>query len=306
MKETLSFQGRNVVRLSCGTASILIAPQHGAQLLEWSFGGKQIIRWPADADWSAPTKIRGGDPILFPFIARHYVDGVLGKWKDAAGVVRDLPAHGFAREMPYEVLESIDSLELRMAITDTEATRLAYPFAFRFEVVYRLTETSLEVQFITTNTGAPGSAPLPYYAGHHFYFNIPAKDRDAWEIDLPFAKAGYRGDDGNPVWNATPPADTTLGDPDLVDRFHTGPLETTFAALDRSTGAKIAFDLNPSGNAVPWHTVTTWTEKPESDFYCIEPWLGLPNAIHHGEGLRLLAPGATEKAVCVLHYSPGH
>ncbi|HEY8965764.1 MAG TPA: hypothetical protein VIM58_04935, partial [Candidatus Methylacidiphilales bacterium] len=142
-------------------------------------------------------------------------------------------------------------------------------------------------------------------AGHHFYFNIPAKERDAWEIDLPFAKAGYRDDDGNPIWNEIPPADTTLGDPDLVDRFHTGPLETAFAAVDRSTGARIDFDLNPPGNGVPWHTVTTWTESPEADFYCIEPWLGLPNAIHHGDGLRLIGPGETEKAVCALRYSPG-
>jgi len=49
--------------------------------------------------------------------------------------------------------------------------------------------------------------------------------------------------------------------------------------------------------------VTTWTEKPDSDFYCIEPWLGLPNAIHHGEGLRHVAPGATEIAVCRLDAS---
>jgi galactose mutarotase-like enzyme len=51
-------------------------------------------------------------------------------------------------------------------------------------------------------------------------------------------------------------------------------------------------------DSVPWYAVTSWTEKPESDFYCLEPWLGLPNAIHHGQGLRRIPPGETEKGVC--------
>jgi galactose mutarotase-like enzyme len=42
--------------------------------------------------------------------------------------------------------------------------------------------------------------------------------------------------------------------------------------------------------------VTTWTETDQSDFYCVEPWLGLPDAIHNGLGLRWLEPGRSETA----------
>jgi galactose mutarotase-like enzyme len=42
--------------------------------------------------------------------------------------------------------------------------------------------------------------------------------------------------------------------------------------------------------------VTSWTETERSDFYCVEPWLGLPDAIHNGFGLRWLAPGEQERA----------
>jgi aldose 1-epimerase len=53
------------------------------------------------------------------------------------------------------------------------------------------------------------------------------------------------------------------------------------------------------GESTPaWYDVTTWTQSDTADFYCIEPWLGLPNAIHHGHGLRHLAPGQSESAVC--------
>ncbi|HEY4804128.1 MAG TPA: aldose epimerase, partial [Paraburkholderia sp.] len=41
---------------------------------------------------------------------------------------------------------------------------------------------------------------------------------------------------------------------------------------------------------------TTWTLAPDSDFYCVEPWLGLPDAIHTGLGLRWLEPGETQRA----------
>jgi aldose 1-epimerase len=32
----------------------------------------------------------------------------------------------------------------------------------------------------------------------------------------------------------------------------------------------------------------------------VEPWLGLPDAIHHGTGLRMLAAGKEETASCEI------
>ncbi len=52
----------------------------------------------------------------------------------------------------------------------------------------------------------------------------------------------------------------------------------------------VNFDLQRP-DSVPWYAVTSWTLEPTSDFYCIEPWVGLPDAIHNGHGLRWLAPG---------------
>ncbi|HEV3105187.1 MAG TPA: aldose epimerase, partial [Trinickia sp.] len=60
-------------------------------------------------------------------------------------------------------------------------------------------------------------------------------------------------------------------------------------------GKRIDIDLQRPGS-IPWYAVTTWTEADVSDFYCVEPWLGLPDAIHNGFGLRWLAPGQSETA----------
>jgi len=93
-----------------------------------------------------------------------------------------------------------------------------------------------------------------------------------------------------------------LDDPGIIDQLNTKPLSDTVALVNAEARRRLAFELPHNGTA-PWYAVTTWTEKPDSDFYCVEPWLGLPNAIHHGEGLRHVAPGATEIATCVLDAS---
>jgi galactose mutarotase-like enzyme len=86
-------------------------------------------------------------------------------------------------------------------------------------------------------------------------------------------------------------------DPAIVDRFHClgaepdQPVRIVLPELQRI----IEIDLRRPGS-VPWYAVTSWTENEQSNFYCVEPWLGLPDAIHHGLGLRWLEPGAVETA----------
>ncbi len=95
-------------------------------------------------------------------------------------------------------------------------------------------------------------------------------------------------------------ADLRLSDRAIIDRFQIAPTEPAMALRHEGSGRQLVFELT---SPAPWYAVTTWTQAPESDFYCIEPWLGLPNAIHHGEGLRRLSPGATEVATVVLDAS---
>jgi galactose mutarotase-like enzyme len=158
----------------------------------------------------------------------------------------------------------------------------------------------LEVRFETTNRGV---APLPYYAGHHFYLAIPHAQRSDWRLPLPCAAWGRQAPDGSIVREQAASADLRLDDPALVDRFQIGPATDLVSLQNTATGSRLAFELPSSGGLAPWYAVTTWTEKPDSDFYCVEPWLGLPNAIHHGAGLRHVAPGTTETASCVLDAS---
>ncbi|MCZ3115028.1 hypothetical protein NYZ21_21560, partial [Acinetobacter baumannii] len=84
---------------------LLLAPWAGGRLVRWIHRGTDMLFWPDHADWSRPAKVRGGNPLLFPFIGRHFVDGEPGKWRDGNGVVRAMPQHGFARDLPFEIAD---------------------------------------------------------------------------------------------------------------------------------------------------------------------------------------------------------
>lgn len=296
MKSPLLFQNQPAFQLSNDYNQVIIAPDHGARILQWTRSEREIITWPANADWTRILKVRGGNPILFPFIARHFVDGKNELWRDRDGTVRPMPQHGFARDAKFSVVDD-GSQALRMRLVNSEETRTYYPFTFQFDVVVSLLPTSrLEIRFETTNTG---NTSLPYYAGHHFYLALPHSERADWTLHLPCASWGRQAPDGAIIHENAENNLLHLNDPTLVDRFQITPRDSKVTLLNTKTRQRLVFELTHP-DSVPWHAITTWTQADDSDFYCIEPWLGLPNAIHHGEGLRHLKPGRTEIATCIL------
>ena len=296
MKSPLLFQNQPTFEISDAQNQIVISAAHGARILRWTHEGREIITWPENADWNRILKVRGGNPVLFPFIARHFVDGKNELWRDATGTVRTMPQHGFSRNALFTVVDGEPDNTLRMRLVDTEETRAYYPFSFQFDVVVSLLPGSrMEVRFETTNRGIES---FPHYAGHHFFLPMAHNERADWTLDIPCKSWGRQAKDGAIIHEEAKSSLLHLDDPALIDRFQIEPTSGEIVLLNTKTQQRLTFELNHP--AVPWYAVTTWTEAPTSDFYCIEPWLGLPNAIHHGEGLRWLAPGATEIATCVL------
>lgn len=287
------FQDQDLVRIGHDENYLLLAPQHGGRLVRWVLRGEDILYWPDQADWSRPAKIRGGNPLLFPFIGRHFVDGEPGHWRDAEGTVHALPQHGFARDLPFTVAGTGDD-SIAMVLEPSDSTWAGYPHAFRFEARYRLLDSGLEVALCTGNTGG---TRLPYYAGHHFYFRLPAAQRRESRLSLPETTRMRQEPDGRLTAAAKGEPAYALDDDRLQDTFHVlqGPGPVALAMPDRT----LSIDLDVPGS-IAWHAVTTWSESADSDFYCVEPWLGLPDAIHHGQGLRWLAPGEQEIAICRL------
>jgi len=304
----VSFQGQTLARVGDDTSFLLLAPAHGGRLVRWVHRGEDILYWPDAADWTRPGKIRGGNPLLFPFIGRHFADGEAGRWRDAAGSVHALPQHGFARDLPFAVDAAEDGEggpSIAMSLHASDETRAGYPFDFAFTAGYRLLPDGLEATLRIRNTG---TAPLPHYAGHHFYFALPASVRAGAKLAMPPAARQRQRPDGTLVPAEPGAACYRLDDARLQDTFHVlrpadGHAGTAVLAIPPHAaaprGRRLAIELDAGGSAA-WHAVTTWSEHDQADYYCVEPWLGLPDAIGHGNGLRWLAPGDEDYAVCRL------
>lgn len=259
--------------------------------MRWTVNGRPVLHWPENADWSAPAKIRGGNPLLFPLIARTFLDGKIGFWRSPDGVVRPAPMHGLVRTAPFEVSDrTANRLEMRVAWNESMAG--AWPFPFVFRVAYELADEVLHVEFTTENTGTES---MPYSVGNHFYFEVPAAERSEWMLEGSFRACARQDGEGKIIPAAAPVGRADLSDPALIDLFHLGAPERGIVLRHRSEGRAVAFDLlADTGGDNPWSAVTTWTESEHSDFYCVEPWTALPDAVHNKMGLRWLKPGSRE------------
>ena len=67
-------------------------------------------------------------------------------------------------------------------------------------------------------------------------------------------------------------------------RFRFGPAHGS-EHVDVSVGAEARPD--------PGRAMVTWTAAPTAPYYCVEPWMGPPNAPEHERGLEWVSPGET-------------
>ena len=279
-----------IFRLVAGNAVAELAPSLGGRLMRWTLKERPILYWPEKVDWSKALHVRGGNPLLFPFIARTFLHGKIGFWLGPDKQVRPAPRHGLVRGAAFET-EVLAANRIRMTLTSSLPMLEAYPFAFVFRVEYVLGETEIEVAYTVENHSL---VAMPFSLGNHFYFAVPAQERDSWSLDCPSHGWARQGKDGKIVPEERP-ASALLSNPSLVDLFHLGPPSQGVVLRHQQDGRRLIFDLGDAaegGN--PWFALTTWTEAPESPFYCLEPWTALPDAVHNQQGLRWLKSGDQE------------
>jgi galactose mutarotase-like enzyme len=87
----------------------------------------------------------------------------------------------------------------------------------------------------------------------------------------------------------------TLDNPNLVDLIHTGLKREVFAVTEQGTGNRLLFRTSMAGSTAKDLAVVTWTQDDKSPFYCIEPWMGPPNAPETKVGLHSVLPGQMQK-----------
>jgi galactose mutarotase-like enzyme len=297
--EVVPYLGHSIRRWQIGSATFLAWPEAGARLMHWSLtrgdgSVREVIHWPELPAVPDLAKVRGGNPILFPFCGRVFAGGEIFHWRDPKGVRRPMPMHGIARQGNFQLTEIHDT-GFDAVLTPDAAAQEAYPFDYEFKVCYRFAALSLACEFVLTNHGRE---PLPWSAGHHFYFSLPWSEqhgRSDYRLQLVSDRTARQDNEGVIVESPLLPRSPSLADPALVDALHLNlrHSDCTFGPEDHSE--QVTVRLGTKAVPPPDAAFVTWTETPHSPFYCVEPWMGPPNAPGHQLGLHWVAPGQSQR-----------
>ncbi|MCC6415308.1 MAG: aldose epimerase [Opitutaceae bacterium] len=296
--EKVSFGGETLLRWRVGRSTFLALPEKGARLMNWNLtlgdgSVRDVLYWPEAADMAHFTHVRGGNPILFPFNARTYDRGDIHFWRAPDGVRRPMPMHGIARQGRFELTRTDPTGFTALFVPNDEA-RACYPYDYEFTVRYRFEPLGLICELSLLNLG---EQPLPWSAGHHFYFTLPwaeGRQRSDYAIRIPASKCFRHAADGSLVPGPVLREIETFANPDLSDAIHTGLRDNTVVFGEAGQAGDVVVTINTEKKPDADATFVTWSESATAPYYCVEPWMGPPNAPEHKRGLHWVAPGQSE------------
>ena len=89
--DKIPYLGQTLTRWQVGNSTFLALPEKGARLMNWNLtlgdgSVRDVLYWPELAAIDDFAKVRGGNPILFPFNARTFDRGDIHFWRAADGV----------------------------------------------------------------------------------------------------------------------------------------------------------------------------------------------------------------------------
>lgn len=132
----------------------------GAHVTAWMPRGERPVIWLSrDAKFAPGKSIRGGVPICWPWFGAHPKESTF-------------PAHGFARTVPWEVLDARampnGSTSLALRLVPSDDTRKQWPHATEVELYINVGK-SLAMELSTRNQG---SEPVQIGQALHTYFGV--------------------------------------------------------------------------------------------------------------------------------------
>ena len=247
--------------------------------------------------WQADPSVWGRHaPVLFPIVGKLANDHF-----EYAGRRYHLKQHGFARDTEFSLTEeTADSLTFQMTASPT--TRECYPFEFALEVSYRLVDTTVQVDYRVTNSGA---GEMPFSIGAHPGFSLAWGPGDAIEdYHLQFERAEtadtrHLDDDGllsQEIERVLTDSDRLPLRADLFERDALIFLDLQSEKVSLRSGRHPDRSVTVEFPGFPYLGV--WA-KPGAPYVCIEPWhghvdpVGVSGEIVHKPGIIRLDEGVT-------------
>lgn len=251
-----------------------VVPERGGIVTSWRVQGQEIFYLDAERFTHPDLTVRGGIPILFPICGNLPDNTYIYK-----GQQYTLKQHGFARESPWEVTESVteDLASLTLVLNSNDSTRAVYPFDFQVAFTYQLLGNTLELRQRYTNHS---TEPMPFSTGLHPYFAV--SDKTQLKFEIPGSQ--YKEQRTQETHSFSGEFDFNL---DEIDAAFRQLSDRSATVTDSSRQLQLQLSWDDA-----YSTLVFWTVKGK-DFYCLEPWTAPRNALNTGDDLIQLAPGSS-------------
>ncbi|GAB2770448.1 aldose 1-epimerase family protein [Rhabdobacter roseus] len=261
--------------------------------LEYLWDGDPAV-WPSHA------------PVLFP---------IVGELKEGTyyyqGQAYPLARHGFVRNNERVVLEESTPTSLTFLLQTDDETLARYPFRFAFRVKYLLEGNRIRVSHEVTNLD---EVPMLFSVGGHPAFRCPIHPTERYddyylEFEVP---------ETAPIWPINDKGLLTGETVPLLDQSTSLPLrhdlfENDALIFKNLQSKKITLRSHKSPQRVTVHFADfpylgIWA-KPQGDYVCIEPWLGIADRadadqqLEHKEAIQRLEAGQTFEASFIIEIS---
>ncbi len=249
--------------------------------------------------WQANPTIWGSyAPVLFP---------IIGCLKDGKflfeGVAYSVPKHGFIRNNTTLESNFIGDNIIEFRSKYTEESLKNYPFKYEFIIQYILQEDGVKVEHTIINQDTEN--PMYFSIGGHPGFNCPFFENEKYEdyyIEFEVSetddtwlvsKDGLIENQSTPYlkYNKTLPLHSEMFAKDALIFKNLKSKEISLKSNNHSIALKM--DISE------FEYLGLWA-KPNAPFVCIEPWLGISDAVitsqdfTQKEGIQRLEAGETK------------
>lgn len=270
------------------TASASFAPDHGGIgfSLRLPVNGQTVELLYCRKNFWQRREDTGGLPFLFPVCGRHTLADNRNSytWE---GVRREMPLHGFGMRKPWNIVSALND-KIVMQLSDDEQTRAMYPFEFTVELEYTIAANQLTCRQRYTNKC---DRPMPVCAGFHPYFQLPGQTEGV-QIEGNIRQLGRYSADFTYVesWQDS----DAVSDPLVMAAMqYVAELDQPwFVCLKSKNEPYVVISSLNEPDSLSFNYMQFFRSGSDP-FICMEPWMGLPNALNEPQRVKLIPPGHT-------------
>ncbi|UTN02467.1 aldose 1-epimerase family protein [Flavobacterium bizetiae] len=231
----------------------------GAELFSLKNNDNKEYIWEGSPDfWGKHS------PVLFPIVGT-----LKNNTYTIEGKEYQLPRHGFARDMEFQLIEKTENSAV-FSLESNSETLKKYPFEFELQLIYTLENTSLHIEYKVINKSGK---KLPFSIGAHPAIALLENFEDyAFEFEKEEVLKYYLLEN-DLISNKTKVLETTNGTVPLNyklfenDALIFKTLESKSLTILEKSKPYINVDFKD------FPSLGLWT-KDQAPFICIEPWLG--------------------------------